>query len=116
MAADAGNAGAQFNLGLMYANGLGVAKDPVEAAKWWRLAADQNYTKAQLNIGTLYATGQGVPENKVHAYLWFSLAAAGDDLTALNFRNRVAQDMTPAQIAEAQKLAREWKPKRQTPR
>lgn len=115
LAADTGNAGAQFNLGLMYSNGLGTAKDPVEAAKWWRLAAEQSYAKAQLNLGTLYATGRGVPEDKVHAYLWFSLAAARGDLTALNYRNRVAQEMTPAQIAEAQKIAREWRPTRPAP-
>ena len=89
----------------MYANGRGVAKDHVEAAKWWRLAADEDYTKAQLNLGTLYATGQGVPEDMVRAYMWFSLAAARGDLTALNYQNRVAREMTPAQIAQGNKLA-----------
>lgn len=68
--------------------------------------------RAQLNLGTLYAMGQGVPEDKVRAYLWFSLAAAGGDPAAPNYRNRVAQEMTPAEIAEAQKLAREWTPNR----
>ena len=114
LAADQGNAGAQFNLGRMYRNGQGVKKDDVEAAKWWQLAAEQDFTMAQLNLGTLYATGQGVPQDNVRAYFWFILAAARGDQVAINNQNRVASQMTQAQIAEAKKLVREWKPKKTT--
>ena len=54
-----------------------------------------------------------MPQNYVSAYMWFNLAAAHGDEEAAKRRDKLAEGMTPAQIAEAQKLAREWKP---TPR
>ena len=57
--ADQGDASAQFNLGLMYANGRGVLKDEAEAGRWYRLAADQGDASAQLNLGGMYADGRG---------------------------------------------------------
>jgi uncharacterized protein len=108
---------AQFNLGYMYYNGWGVPKDYVEAAKWYRLAAERGEARAQFLLGTMYTLSQGVPVDLVQAYLWINLAAAiADDPNAQenakNLRDAMAKAMTPAQIAEAQKLAREWKPKR----
>jgi hypothetical protein len=50
-----------------------------------------------------------VPQDNIHAYMWLSVAAARGDQDAISNRNRVARQMTPAQIAEAQNLAREWK-------
>ena len=58
----------------------------------------------------MYALGLGVPQDYVHAHMWISLAAAQGDADAVNNRDIVAAKMTPDQIAEAQKLAREWKP------
>jgi hypothetical protein len=59
-----------------------------------------------------------VPQDYVQAHMWFKLAASRSDASdkelsekAINSRDRIAARMTPAQIAEAQKLAREWKPK-----
>ncbi len=64
----------------------------------------------------MYAEGLGVPQDDAQAHMWFNLAASrflpGEDRDkAVKYRNIVAKRMTPAQIAEAQKLAREWKPK-----
>jgi hypothetical protein len=59
----------------------------------------------------MYANGHGVPQDYVTAHMWFSLSAAQDDGDAAKNRDVIAQRMTPAQIAEAQKLAREWTPK-----
>jgi uncharacterized protein len=114
------NATAQFFLGTEHEDGsdtLGVAQDFVEAAKWYRLAADQGFALAQLHLGRMYEKGQGVPQDYVLAYMLYNLAAAQVRGTWVNTpfyanqRDRLAQRMTPAQIAEAQKLAREWKPK-----
>ena len=77
--------------------------------KWYRKAADQGDSTAQYNLGFMYASGHGMPQDYVTAHMWFDLSAArGDDDAAKN-RDVIAQRMTSAQIAEAQKLAREWK-------
>ena len=111
-AADQGYAVAQNNLGVMYGSGLGVRQDHAEAARWYRKAADQGYVNAQNNLGVMYQSGQGVPQDIVQAYMWWDLAAAGVLNSRLN-RDIVAERMTPAQIAEAQRLAREWMEKHQ---
>ena len=109
-AAEQGNAGAQYNLGYMYNNGLGVPQDYAAAAAWYRKAADQGQARAQTNLGLMYAEGQGVPQDYVQAHMWWNLAAAQNNASGVKNRDIVAKKMTPAQIAEAQKLAREWKP------
>jgi TPR repeat protein len=94
-------------------NGHGVPQNYAEAAKWYRLAADQGDAPAQSNVGALYAIGQGVPKNYISAYTWLSLSAAQGNQIAIKRRDIIARHMTPAQIAKAQKLAREWKPTKQ---
>ncbi len=73
---------------------------------------------AQGSLGIMYGTGRGVPRNYVQAYKWLSLQASklpsgGARDRVVDYRERLATHMTPAQIAEAQRLAREWKPKTQ---
>lgn len=117
-AADLGYAEAQHYLGFMYSLGLGVTQDSAEAAKWYRKAADQGHTTAQSNLGHMYEKGEGMQQDNVQAHMWYNLVAiralasetALRDL-AVETRNLLAAKMTPAQIAEAQKLAREWTPK-----
>ena len=118
LAADQGYAEAQYNLALMYDAGKGVAKDYAQAVKWFRLAADQGFPDAQNNLGVRYDNGRGVTRDYVQAHKWFDLAASGFPASdkenrdrAVKNRDIVAAKMTPAQIAEAQRLAREWKPK-----
>ena len=84
-------------------------KDYATDASWFRTAAEEGNVIAQNEVGIMYAKGEGVPQDFVLAYMWFSLSAAQDGDT--NNRDIIAAKMTPAQIAEAQKLAREWKPK-----
>jgi uncharacterized protein len=111
-AADQGNAHAQGGLGGFYEYGWGVLQDKAEAANWYRRAAAQGNKYAQYTLGNIYASGRGgVPLDYVLAYMWFNLAAAGGDRLSERDRDIVAAQMTPAQIAEALKLAREWKPK-----
>ena len=111
--AEQGNAVGQFNLGEMYAKGLGVPQDDTEAMRWYRLAAEQRHAGAQYALGEIYANGQGVPQNYVLAHMWLNLAAVQGDELAVKMRDYYAYLMSPAQIAEAQKLAREWKPKKE---
>jgi len=111
MAAEQGYALAQFNLGFMYHNGQGVTRNYAEAAKWYREAADQSDMGAQYNLGAMYTRGEGVPQDFVLAHMWFNLAAAQGGSAAQKGKDLVAEHMTPSQIAEAQRLAREWKPK-----
>jgi TPR repeat protein len=115
-AAAQGDAGAQYNLGQLYYDGQGVPQDYAKARQWYEQAAIQGHAKAQNNLGGLYTFGEGVPKDDIQAYMWLNLAAAhsmGDEQNqAADNRDVVARRMTPAQIAEAQKLAREWKPKK----
>jgi TPR repeat protein len=77
--AEQGEAYAQYNLGVMYANGEGVPENDAEAVRWYRLAAEQGHAIGQYNLGLMYAEGEGVPQNNVRAYVWWSVAAAQGD-------------------------------------
>jgi len=109
--AEQGEARAQFFLGLSYENGDGVPLDHVKARQWYEKAAAQGDAKAQLYLGLQSSFGQGVPMDLVEAYMWYSLAAENGNAHAPGYRDDLARQMTPAKIAEAQKRAREWKPK-----
>ena len=113
--AEQGDPSEQYRLGLRYDSGDGVPQDPVEAVKWHRLAAEQGNADAQYNLGVSYDIGQGVPQDYVLAHMWFNILASraiGPLATVFaQERGKVAGKMTPQQIAEAQRLAREWKPK-----
>jgi TPR repeat protein len=78
----AGDAHAQFTLGVMYGNGEGVQENDVEAAKWYRLSAVQGFAAAQFNLGLTYAMGAGVPKNDFEAVRWYRLAAEQGDADA----------------------------------
>lgn len=73
--AEQGNANAQFNLGIMYDNGWGVAQDPQYAANWYLKAAQQGYVQAQFNLGVAYSFGEGVPHDDCEAVKWYRRAA-----------------------------------------
>ncbi len=75
LAAEQGNASAQYNLGLMYDNGQGVTQDYAEAVKWYRLAAEQGDADAQYNLALMYRDGQGVTQDDAEAVKWYRLAA-----------------------------------------
>jgi len=115
--AEQGDAVAQRDLGEMYAGGKGVPQDFAEAANWYRLAAEQGDADAQSFLGLMYDGGAGVPQDYVQAHMWLNLAATRYSASevvkreiAVEAGDLVASKMTPVQIAEAQKLAREWRP------
>ena len=74
-AAQQGNAAAQYNLGVMYRNGDGVAQDYKEAVRWYQLAARQGAAQAQHNLGVMYMNGRGVAQDYKEAVRWYRLAA-----------------------------------------
>jgi hypothetical protein len=96
----------------MYRDGDGVPQNDAEAVRFFRLAADQGHAEAQNNLGVRYDSGRGVPQDFVQAHTWYNLEASR--LTgklrdnAVEGRDAVAGLMTSTQIAEAQRLAREW--------
>lgn len=80
--AERGDAVAQFNLGVCYANGLGVEKDAKESVKWYRKAAEQGVAEAQLNLGVCYGSSLGVEEDATEAMKWFRKSAEQGNATA----------------------------------
>ena len=110
-AAEQNYAKAQYNLGVCYEQGKGVAKDPVEKAKWLRQAAEQNYATAQYNLGICLYNGNGVAKDWVEAYKWWLLAAKQGDEDAKENMTVLESKLTPEQIAEGQKRARDFKPR-----
>jgi uncharacterized protein len=113
-AAAKGSSAAQFQLAHCYGSGEGVPKDIRKAVSLFRQAAEAGHAEAQLQMGCLYqddTTDGGAPKNPVEACKWFSLAAAQGAAGAAKGQSDIEKIMTPEQIAEAQKLSREWKPK-----
>jgi TPR repeat protein len=99
---------------MSYDTGTGVRRDAAEAARWFRRAADQGDPAAQQNLGIMYANGDGVPQDPAAAYLWLTLAAAQAPEPAraslLQGRAIVAQQLTPGQLAAAERRAADWSP------
>jgi TPR repeat protein len=110
-----GEAAAQEVLGVMYAEGQGVEKHEDEAVKLFRRAAEQGNNLGQYNLGAAYVNGLGVPKDYVLGQMWLILAAAQGFEAARSARDKLTAHMTPGQIAEAHRLAGEWKPKTPSP-
>ena len=134
IAADQGSPYAENVVGLAYEHGVNVAQDDAEAFRWYRRAANKIYDRPgntwihspQYNFASMYASGRGTAQDYVKALMWFTLAVAFGDTkppdefgvnllgtskyTAMEQRDRLEALMTSAQIAEAERLAREWRP------
>jgi len=111
--AEQGDSRAQFYLGVLYDAGEGVPQDRVEGVKWYERAAKQGNVDAQYFLGISYHFGRGVPQDYSLAHMWYNIAGASAFHKASRARDLVAEDMTPDQIAEAQRMAREWMAKHQ---
>ena len=110
MAAEHGHAGAQVDLGNWYS--VRPRMNYAEAAKWYRKAAEQGDSTGRYWLAEYSADGRGVPQDNVMAHMWYSLTLVANPgwEVAAQKRQRLAERMTPAEIAEAENLAREWKP------
>ncbi len=106
-AAETGDPAAQNDLGVMYQKGVGVTQDYAEAMKWYRKAATQGFADAQFNLGLMYHYGYGVPQSDVKALMLFKLAAVNGYDRSAKAQKFIATKMTAADIAQAERLARE---------
>ena len=103
---------AQVILGGRYVNGRGIERDDVVAVEWYRKAAEQGNVRAQYSLGVMYETGQGISQDNVQAYLWYDLAASHPSVEqepSIKNRDIVVTQMIPEELAEAQRLVREWR-------
>jgi uncharacterized protein len=82
-AAEAGHADSQFNVALMYEQGIGIAKDEKEAVIWYRKAAEQGHAAAQYNLAVLYENGRGIEVDFAQANAWYRKASAQGDALAI---------------------------------
>lgn len=105
-AAKQGHGEAAQRLRMMTMAGL-VRHDNTETLAWYRKLAEQGNAQAQINLGVMYAKGSGVPQDYVQAYKWLRLASANGDKDADEKLEKLTSQMTPAQIAEAQRLSQQ---------
>jgi TPR repeat protein len=110
LAADQGHAGAQYNLGIAYANGLGVSEDISAGVTWFQRAADQGHAAAQGHLGIAYANGLGVMRDTIAAVQWYLLAGDRGFAPARDYLMELQTIVSRADLAEAMRRAREWTP------
>jgi len=104
-----GDAEAQGKVGWLEERGLSLPSPNYEVAvHWYTKSAEQGYAMAQINLGMLYIRGEGVTQNSLEAYKWFYIAEENGEADGKMAREKLERQMTNAQIAEAQELAREW--------
>ena len=105
LAAEQNYTRAQYNLGVMYAQGLGVPRNGEEAVRWYRKVALKGLAQAQYNMGVRHAQGQGAPMDFIAGYAWLNLAAAQSLESAIEYREILGARMTPRELVEAEKLS-----------
>ncbi len=109
-AARSGNADAEELIGVMYAMGLGVARDDMRAFDWYLRASLKGHAGAQSGIGWYYEVGRGMPApDLVRAYTWYVLSAIGGDPDAAISQEEVIKKMTTEEIEQAHKLIDDYK-------
>jgi uncharacterized protein len=106
-AGEQGYVQSQVNLALKYTRGSGIPKDHRKAVYWWEKAAENGFTPAQAVLGGYYMDGTVIRKNLVKAHMWFSIAASSGFAKVTGSLSAVEKQLTSAQIADAQKLARE---------
>jgi len=106
--AEAGNVEAQHYIGKIYLEGEGVIQDYRKAFYWYQKAAGQDNALAQSSLGVMYLIGEGVIKDYVQAHKWFNIASASGDENSRDARDMAEKGMTNDQIAEAQRLSKEW--------
>ncbi len=114
-AAEQGHSRAQFRVGDMYRLGLPLPQDYGKMAEWYRKSAMQGDSEGQMLLGLAYAKGMGVPLDNIQAHMWLRLSLsrepdAGNRLTRQGAIDQITESMTREQIAEAERLVKDWKP------
>jgi Sel1 repeat len=120
IAAESGEAAAQFNLGVLCDNrfddnGYPIAGNRSEAMKWLLAAAEQGLPRAQCKLAEMYAAGAAVPGDYINACAWLLIATRSlRGIHREQARSRyalVSARLTAAQLTKARRVARDWKPK-----
>lgn len=106
--AEAGDPDAQWQMGALYHNGIGVLQDDTQAVQWYLRAAEQGHVAAQATLGAYYWAGRGVPPDLARAYFWSALAFAQGDDTSKSRLEGLASQMTRSQVAAARQQAEIW--------
>lgn len=109
-AAAQGNRHAMSNLAVLYAGANDKMKDFTEAARWFQRSASLGYVDAQFNLAVLYERGDGVPQSLLDAYKWYTIAAASGDAVAKTRADAIATQISPDELAAAQKAVVDFKP------
>jgi TPR repeat protein len=109
-----GNPNAEHNLGYLYALGLGVPRDPVQAASWYRKSAEQGFVASQAELGRMYFQGAGVPRDPIEGYKWLLLAGR-ESPAARQYMQVASRMISYDQMSEATRRARLWTPKKSVP-
>ncbi len=116
--AEQGDARGEFGIGYMHHYGHGVPRNQIEAIKWFRQSASHGNIPARQYLGIMYQKGEGVEKDLVTSHMWHSLFSRD----APNDRDRgytketltkIERKLSEAQLAQAKKMAGEWKPEKQ---
>ncbi|PHR91501.1 MAG: hypothetical protein COA69_09885 [Robiginitomaculum sp.] len=110
--AEGGNRIAMHDLGHYHAIGAVGAADITQAVDWFKKAADRGVLDSQFNLGVLYQGGSGVNQDPVEAYIWFAIAGAQGDKVATQRSTSIAQDLSKAQLTQAQARVKAFTPLR----
>ena len=107
-AAERGHPEAQLGLAMAYHRGIGLDRSYESAVEWLRRSAQQDFSRGQYNLGYAYESGKGIEMDFVLAYQWYALAARKDYPKAEKALQRLAKNMTPSEITEANQGVTEW--------
>jgi len=108
--ASAGDANAQYQMGMRHVEGGKEGNNFVEAMKWFRQAAMQGHPNAQNNLGVLISLGMGGETNLVESYKWIALAESGGCRDATKNKVEIGGRLSAAELAEALKLVAQFRP------
>jgi len=100
-AAEQSYAPAQYKVGIAYAYGEGIEKDPYEAAIWYRKAAKQGYAIAQRNLGVMYMNGDGINQDKPLALAWYGILAENGNVMDIRRRDMLEKQLTESELQQA---------------
>ena len=110
--AEGGDPMAQFNLGLLYETGRGVAEDATQASAWYERAALQGVTQAQFNLALLHQTGRGVEKDATEALYWLEVAArhgeGAEQAQAADAAAQLAEILVAEDVDDARARASEF--------
>jgi len=105
-----GDAEAQYRLARIYMRGEGVPQNPQEAGRWLREAAENGHEMAGYRVAFMYLRALGVSKKKnyIQAYRWFAISAQRGIGDAAEWRDKIVEEMNEEELAEAERLVREW--------